>query len=348
MKVETLDVYPPLQLLQHYSTRHHIPWEKLEEIKHEVRTTHHFPDEVYLSGEEALYAIFKLCKIKQQSQNMLLWQKEASLMSSLASWRISKQVYRFAEELEQLLYSQASDCSLPVEVLRRLPFPSLYIESPNLSGNTYHGFFATLDATRDGSQKLTFVLLPNAADKEVLCLYLGLKGEGTLKERFDECIHTFHQSQLEAEMTDLVNFICPIFERMIQLLLYVCAKNADIKPANSHHHTAPKPLPMIKDKYREIQCWGVGMRIINQLNSSRHNLDKVHKTTSNAESERLKGGRSGHHVKPHIRRSHWHIYWTGKKDGSQRQIVLKWIPHLLINVEPNSFNELPTTIRVVK
>lgn len=125
MKLEKLEVYPPLQMLQRYSSRHKIPWEKLEEIKHEVRTAYHYPNEVYLSGEEALYAIFKLCNIKLQGQNVLLWHKEASLMSSLASWRISKQVYRFAEELEQLLYSQASDCTLPVEVLRRLPFPSL-------------------------------------------------------------------------------------------------------------------------------------------------------------------------------------------------------------------------------
>ena len=48
-----------------------------------------------------------------------------------------------------------------------------------------------------------------------------------------------------------------------------------------------------------------------------------------------------------IRRGHWHTYWTGKKDGSEkRKLILKWIPFTYVNVEKSE--ELPIVVNVVK
>ena len=37
----------------------------------------------------------------------------------------------------------------------------------------------------------------------------------------------------------------------------------------------------------------------------------------------------GHTVRPHIRRPHWHGYWTGPKQG-ERRFSYRWIPAILV------------------
>ena len=51
----------------------------------------------------------------------------------------------FEQELEELLYSQAEDkILLPVEILRNMPYPCAYFETPNLLGEQFHGFLFVL------------------------------------------------------------------------------------------------------------------------------------------------------------------------------------------------------------
>ena len=45
----------------------------------------------------------------------------------------------------------------------------------------------------------------------------------------------------------------------------------------------------------------------------------------------------------HMRRAHWHHYWTGPKTG-ERKLILKWLPPIPVNIE----GEAPTVIRKVK
>lgn len=48
--------------------------------------------------------------------------------------------------------------------------------------------------------------------------------------------------------------------------------------------------------------------------------------------------------RPHVRRAHWHSYWTGpRKDPARRQLVVKWIHPILIGAEG-----IVPTIRMVE
>ena len=33
---------------------------------------------------------------------------------------------------------------------------------------------------------------------------------------------------------------------------------------------------------------------------------------------------------PHVRRAHWHNYWTGARESAERCLVLKWIPPVFV------------------
>lgn len=97
---------------------------------------------------------------------------------------------------------------------------------------------------------------------------------------------------------------------------YLCSANADIVAS----YSPPKVKRRNNAKRRSQATWhDVGYRIGAELRSYEH-----------AKSERkpYQGGT----VRPHMRRAHWHHYWTGPRDGD-RQLVLRWIPPVMVNVK---------------
>jgi hypothetical protein len=65
------------------------------------------------------------------------------------------------------------------------------------------------------------------------------------------------------------------------------------------------------------------------------------------ERERTAPTADGTHAspRPHIRRAHWHTYWTGPHtEPERRKAALRWLPPIPVAVERG---ELPVTVRPV-
>lgn len=79
--------------------------------------------------------------------------------------------------------------------------------------------------------------------------------------------------------------------------------------------------------------WDVGLRIGAALR-------RAH------DAESSEGAGSGTHARPraHIRRAHWHTFWTGPRDGD-RVARVKWLPPIPVNVGDS---DLPATVVPVK
>jgi len=155
----------------------------------------------------------------------------------------------------------------------------------------------------------------------------------------------YGRQNVDAELDEYIVLV----EKMLQLVLYVCAANADIQKADPGRKTIkPKSIRDIKDKYREISRWDVGNNIVKKIRSQK----KTHTAASSPETDEKGNGdqtihQSGHyHVTPHVRKGHWQSYWVGKKDGSEeRKLVLRWKHFIYVNAaEPD---ELPVTINCI-
>ena len=51
----------------------------------------------------------------------------------------------------------------------------------------------------------------------------------------------------------------------------------------------------------------------------------------------------------HVRRAHWHGFWTGPRDperAEERRFDLRWLPPIPVAVD--DVNDLPVTVRPVK
>lgn len=118
-----------------------------------------------------------------------------------------------------------------------------------------------------------------------------------------------------AKDEETVTFI----KQVMQVVLYILAQNAEIAP-DEEQVTVTKRGKTIKDKYSEIRKWDVGERIGAAIRQQKMKV-----------SEDDSGNTTHNSPRPHMRRGHWHHFWTGpKNEPENRLLVLRWLSPMVI------------------
>ena len=92
------------------------------------------------------------------------------------------------------------------------------------------------------------------------------------------------------------------------MLLYLCTDDPDLRPHVVAGLGAKRAGP---GQARAVEA---GWRLGTALRSAR------------ARYESVPGGPTGRQVVPHLRRAHWHHYWTGPMSSPQgRRLVLRYL-----------------------
>ena len=118
--------------------------------------------------------------------------------------------------------------------------------------------------------------------------------------------------------------------QILSLLLYLCSATPDVAGADGARWNTSMPRPTRTRRHgpryfgSELPAvWGVGTRIGAALRSA---------------YEREHGGDDdeagiGRHVRPHVRRAHWHTYVLGSRsDLAAQRRELRWLPPIPIAV----------------
>lgn len=123
--------------------------------------------------------------------------------------------------------------------------------------------------------------------------------------------------------------LAPMIEcnlRLANLVLYLCADEADVRPEGlGNRRLAVEASESVsKRSYMApaVKDWQVGWRIGADLRLAHQN----HQSEA-GEASQLPGSSP----RPHIRRAHWHSYWTGPRTGPQERRV-KWLLPIPVNV----------------
>lgn len=244
-------------------------------------------------------------------------------------WRQTKLIYEFDKTLVEELNAQ-TDLAVASEMLKRLPFECAYIMTPNLFSYNDEPVDGFMCLKRHDVLQILFVAW-NRKD--------GTTNEGLLDIHLDaKTLEESDKLSQEASIRrGLISEHAPSTHTgngIIQLLLYLCAANADIKERRPT--TAAKKTPKASDK-RPVRHWDVGVRVGATI---KRNRSYTVRTTQSADHKQHARPR------PHLRRGHWSHFWTGKRGSADRERVLKWIEPVYINA--NSPDDLPTTIHKVK
>lgn len=86
------------------------------------------------------YAIAIASQGKEVTSDKVL---DGAIIAAVAPWRLYKQIYEFDPDMENVLLSQdKEDLVIPIEILKTLPYQSIYIKT---SYDDYDGFLYILN-----------------------------------------------------------------------------------------------------------------------------------------------------------------------------------------------------------
>lgn len=248
----------------------------------------------------------------------------------LSAWSITKGIYRFDPTVFESVWETPLEGELPVEILSYLPEWCVYIETPgrSVNGKKLYGFFATLDYDPhngskglellvDGLDSLSPVRLPLVSGGLAASLKLFLENDDKIDEYTKEMAH------------------------LVSLVLYVCAVSAEFRDAKGTQRQPGLPEE-VKTKggtgltgVESPTVWETGYRMGAALR-----LD------SKERGEFLEDDATHASPRPHIRRAHWHSFWTGRLNyPEERKLILKWVPPTPVNVKTS--DDLIPTIKSV-
>lgn len=266
-------------------------------------------------------------------------QNDVATVFQLASWRRYKQIYSFDADFVDVLIDSATDELIPCEALKAVPYPAFYIEINGTSniGNGITGFFVAFDII---GQDVILNMMATYSDGAITSVPVILKDGMSIQDSFKEIRRWVVSVDPDRVSSRNIKIMSDFATKAIQLVLYICAVNADINEnaAQKSYKRKPNNYKLEKDIARECEKWDVGYRVGNVIRMQNH-----------SESERTDREYTPNHKhtpkRPHMRRGHFHHFWKGSKLFGTREIVLKWIPPTFINA---NLDELPAVIQDVR
>lgn len=282
---------------------------------------------------------------------------EMPLLTAAYIWERTKQVFRFTPELERVISGQPLGGEIPTEILKHMPVPCVYIELNSANNaaavKSEWGFFAWLEwDTRKRWAELRLLFL--SSDKQTFSLICPLKGTikdslALLSQSSTEMIRRLEERGTKdigfslaraskavkvsdiATNSDAMDLICSA----LNLLLYICSEEPDYSKAPRRVSAKPR---YTETPPRKANITNVGERISIMLR-------KAAETKQSEPTDDERTGKRHASPVPHIRRAHYHHFWTGPEGSADRKLVVKWIAPILVNANSDDFS---TTVRVLK
>lgn len=278
---------------------------------------------------------------------------DVGIIGALAAWRITQGVYRFDKDVYAAVIDTPLAGDLPHNILYNLPELCVFIETPGLTflGQPLAGFFAYLEYdVPDGRKELRLVLdhtMPEHDTPRLISQVLHLGAWSLLEsvERTMQEAERVSKDVLKAATSfqpGTAEYIQSGYMPLVSLLLYICSVNSEIgdgdrRPVRPKSKKTKKGQRMFPPP--QATTWNVGVR----MGASLRRAKEVSNTSDTPDATLDTAIKHRSSPRPHVRRAHWHGYWTGPRDGDQ-QFVLKWAPPILVGGE----EDMPVTIRPVK
>lgn len=307
-----------------------------------------------------LAGAYTIISLEAEKQSMNIADKEniflfndVGIIGALAAWRATQGIYRFDPDIYAEIIKTPLVGDLPHQILFNLPEWCVYIETPGMTITSIpmRGFFAYLE--QDANSKRTelrfvFDFTPDISEDPLLMqdiLYLGpWPLSEAVSRKLDEAARlakTKSDFDLLSKKDIIIKGSSGYIAPLISLLLYICSINADIEGKDGRKPAKPQAKKTKKGDRLfppdRISTWDVGVRMGAALRQARESAPDDETATS------IPSRRSG--PRPHVRRAHWHLYWTGPKDREQKPVV-KWLPPIPVNV--NNYEELPAVVHKIE
>lgn len=283
---------------------------------------------VSVSAENACLALDSACPHRFSDETFVRHSLE---IQCLAGWKQHKQIFSFTGELFDDLQTD-EDVKIPAVILHSLPDKNVFVEvpdrdfrffafwSPNVFG--YEGYELWL--ARVQKEKLNYSCICVEPEKTV--------AECIERSNAETQAHT--AEKVKALSAEELNFS----KTAIQLLLYLCSEKPDINQKSGGKkpvkHASSKMPASKREKFSDVVSHDVGIR----YRAWKKSAGSVQGISTGSGSQKI----------PHIRRGHWHGFWTGKKSSENRKLVIRWVSPIFVNSELAEKENADVTVNIVK
>lgn len=273
------------------------------------------------------------CGDPDSSTNLIEFLNHAVMVyldTALATWQVSKGIYRFDPNVAEEVIKTGIDGELPSHLFERLPEYCIWVDP--VCG--LDGFFAHMEFN---SEK-------NITTLRFVTHQVNANGEDTFssmpidlnKPSLYECLKSFKFDPENMAAIDTDELVSE-FQPYVSLVLYLCSVGAEYKGGSGPTHPRDIPKPKRWTPVRE-KVWDLGERMGREI---RRVKEEVRHYESSGQT------RQGSTVRPHVRHAHWHLYYVGPRKNvplEDRSQVVKWIQMTIVNKD---LGEVSPTIQTV-
>jgi hypothetical protein len=122
------------------------------------------------------------------------------------------------------------------------------------------------------------------------------------------------------ELPSIPKEVYEVIQPYLSLVIYLCSQDPEYKEGKGPSRLRPKRTKkgwrLFPASRRRI--WSVG-------HDTGETIARAHRQPPRQTGERAR-------PEPHIRRAHWHGFWSGPKDGDRR-FEYRWLPPVPVNVD---------------
>lgn len=238
-------------------------------------------------------------------------------------WRYSRSIYKFDPDVYRELIATPFSGELPGEVLLRLPEWSIFVE---MQDESVSGFFASLEYVSEGKVELRFVF---CAGDRMIPFYINLSA-ATIEKSFEESLMEYEKvaggsDKVKAEYAELLGEDLSLLKKAVSLVLYVCSDEAEIRDRDAPDWEPSFPRPKVTKG--EERLFPADRNRVVDVGRELGAMLREGATKSEPSAP------TGRTVRPHLRRGHWHGFWTGKRkeNRDQQKFFLKWLPPVFVH-----------------
>lgn len=245
---------------------------------------------------------------------------------SVGSWMLTKNVYRFDDHVIKEILKSEFEGKLPNHIVN-LPDIATYIQTDNadlhFQGDKVVGVIFVVSSLCDQRILITNFYLDTGVAKTIV---ISFEDECDIEDSLTDFVDNFQQDYdpelHKAELDERTS----ILKKLINLALWFSQKKPETFPLVPNTKYDPVGFKSIKgkprlfeaDKYKPYKVGEETGRLFKKI-------------YSDLEERKVKNSGSGTRA-PHLRKSHWHLYWYGPK-GKYESWDLKLLPITIVGGE---------------
>ncbi len=289
--------------------------------------TKDFPKEAYIAVWSAPYSFFS-----NYRKNKVIFDIDDDFLNNISQLEFPKET--------------------PVKALRQLPYnciciPLKKINKTNDNDNeevfaliTYEPMFS--DSTGELVPLLSFMYFSNKPNKIIPGLRLILEDDKTMEQAIKQSLE--EQEGMNSD-NKIEHYIA--FRNIVNILLYVCGNDDIIQLVGHEYNSVNKKLikrqpgsdKEIKKDLAHPTEFKIGVKYGSAIRKYKNAVDQAKESSE----------KTGITVRPHIRRAHSHLFWRGKRDGSEQRVpFVKYLPPIPVNMVEDEDFEQSVMFREIK